>query len=61
LGLGIDYTLPQQGTTIQATLAVRCAKDITAEYETLYKDCKFKNIELLWNKQNSWFIMGKKR
>jgi hypothetical protein len=60
-GLGIDYTLPQIGTTIQATLAYRCENDVTAEYLKLYKECKFKTIELLWNKQNGWFIMGKKR
>lgn len=61
IGLGIDYTLPQIGTTIQATLAYRCENDVTPEYLKLYKECKFKMIELLWNKQNGWFIMGKKR
>ncbi len=61
IGLGIDYTLPQIGTTIQAALAYRCENDVTPEYLKLYKECKFKMIELLWNKQNGWFIMGKKR
>lgn len=61
IGLGIDYTLPQIGTTIQATLAFRCENDVTSEYLKLYKECKFKTIELLWNKENGWFIMGKKR
>ncbi|MBL7990859.1 MAG: hypothetical protein JNN25_05440 [Candidatus Kapabacteria bacterium] len=61
IGLGIDYTLPQIGTTIQASLAYRCENDVTPEYLKLYKECKFKMIELLWNKQNGWFIMGKKR
>jgi hypothetical protein len=61
IGLGIDYVLPQKGTMITATLVHRCDTAIKPEYKTLLNDCKFKTIELLWNKQNGWFLMGKKR
>ncbi len=61
VGLGIDYTLPKKGTSIQATLANRCEAAVQADYKKLYDECKFKTIELLWNKQNGWFLMGKKK
>lgn len=60
-GLGIDYSLPRKGTTIQATLTHRCETVILSEYKKLFEDCKFKTIELLWNKQTGWFLMGKKK
>lgn len=61
IGLGIDYALPRKGTTLQATLAHRCETAMSAEYKKLFDECKFKTIELLWNKQAGWFLMGKKK
>ncbi|MCS6808509.1 MAG: hypothetical protein RML40_07030 [Bacteroidota bacterium] len=63
IGLGIDYTLPRKGEPIMhATLVYRC-NDATPkkEYQQLYRSCKYKTIELLWNKENGWFLIGSKR
>lgn len=60
-GLGVDFTLPRKGTTIIANLVIRCNIEPLPAYLKLYKECSFKTIELLWDKQNAYFLLGKRK
>ncbi|TAE32752.1 MAG: hypothetical protein EAZ92_01230 [Candidatus Kapaibacterium sp.] len=59
-GLGVALEIPQKGTTLLAHLLPRCESSVLPEYATLLQECKYKTIELLWDTQHTWFIIGKK-
>ncbi len=61
-GLGVALEIPQKGTTVLAHLLPRCdnGNSVSQEYTALLQECKYKSIELLWDTQHTWFIVGKK-